>query len=367
MISRDELVQGRILIVDDEPTNVALLERMLRKAGYLEIRGASDSRKVLETCKEFDPDLLVLDLIMPHLDGFEVLRQLQSRDGDNGYLPVLVLTADGEHETRIRALQSGAKDFLTKPIDQVEVLTRIQNMLEIRLTHKALLAHNARLEEEVRERTKDLHASYLELVGRLARATGFRDADTGLHISRISHYCATLGHAAGLNPHECDLLLNASALHDIGKIGIRDKILLKPGSFDEDESEAMREHVTIGGKILANSQYPMIQWAEIIALTHHERWDGSGYPEGLRGEEIPLMGRIVALCDVFDALTSERPYKSAWSEEQAIEELEKQSGSQFDPKLVALFRKVLPEILHVKNRFAKLEQSEGGMVGDVFV
>ena len=211
--------------------------------------------------------------------------------------------------------------------------------------------HNRLLEQKVRERTKELHDSRLEIVRRLARAAEFRDTDTGLHITRMSLFCAELGRAAGLDERECDLLLNASALHDIGKIGIPDRVLLKKGRFEPDETQVIRGHVEIGGEILSESASELIQWAEAISMAHHEKWDGTGYPRGLKGEEIPLTGRIVALCDVFDALTSNRPYKEAWSVEEAMAEIERGSGTHFDTKLVELFKQILPCIVEIRDQY----------------
>lgn len=210
---------------------------------------------------------------------------------------------------------------------------------------------NRVLEQKVCERTQELHDSRLEIVRRLARAAEFRDSNTGLHITRMSLFCAELGRAAGLDEGECDLLLNASALHDVGKIGIPDRILLKKGRFEPEEAQIIRGHVEIGGKILSDSASELVQWAESISMAHHEKWDGSGYPGGLKGQEIPLTGRIVALCDVFDALTSHRPYKKAWSVEEGMAEIERGSGTHFDPALVELFKQILPRIVEIRDQY----------------
>jgi response regulator RpfG family c-di-GMP phosphodiesterase len=215
--------------------------------------------------------------------------------------------------------------------------------------------HNRTLEQKVRERTKELHDSRLEIVRRLARAAEFRDTDTGLHIMRMSLYSAALGRAAGLDDRECDLLLNAAALHDVGKIGIPDQVLLKPGTFDGHEREIIQGHPAIGGEILSQSHSELVQWAEIIALTHHERWDGTGYPRALKGEDIPLIGRIVSICDVFDALTTARPYKKPWPVEETLAELERGAGTSFDPGLVSLFKQIFPRICEIHQSFLKQE------------
>lgn len=214
---------------------------------------------------------------------------------------------------------------------------------------------NRTLEEKVKARTKDLHDSRLEIVRRLARAAEFRDTDTGLHIMRMSLYSAELGRIAGLGEKECELLLNAAALHDVGKIGIPDQVLLKPGPFDAHEREIIQKHPAIGGEILTQSQSELIQWSETIALTHHEKWDGTGYPQGLKGTEIPLIGRIVTVCDVFDALTTARPYKKPWSVEEAVAELERGAGTSFDPDLVNLFKEILPHITEIRQELMERE------------
>jgi putative two-component system response regulator len=300
--------------------------------------------------------LILLDLTMPHLDGFQVMKQLQETAQDD-YLSVLVLTANSERAIRLRALESGAKDFLTKPVDRVEALTRIRNLLEVRLLHIAALDLNRVLEDKVQERTEELRttnlelqATRLEVILRMGWVAEMRDTDTSAHISRVSRSCACLGKAIGLDERRCELLLNASAMHDVGKVGIPDHILLKPGKLEPDEMNVMKTHAGIGAMVLRGSSYELMKMAEEIALTHHEKWDGSGYPNGLRGEEIPLVGRIVSVCDVFDALTSERPYKQAWPIAPAVAEIESGSGAHFDPQLVLAFCRVLPEILDIRNQ-----------------
>ncbi len=354
MVSEEEIFRAGVLIVDDQIENVDLLRRALSRSGYTNLYSTTDSREASALYATHAPDIVLLDIMMPYVDGFEVMAQIQALSKED-YAPILVLTADDQRETRIKALKCGAKDFLTKPIDRTEVLTRIRNILEVRLLHKKVLRQNEVLEDRVIERTRELHESRLEIMRRLARAAEFRDTDTGAHITRMSLYCAELGRAAGMDAQECDLLLSASALHDIGKIGIPDRVLLKPGPFDTEETALMREHVSIGAQILDGSESTLIQYAATIARTHHERWDGTGYPEGLRGEAIPLEGRIVAICDVFDALTSSRPYKKAWSVDRALGELQRGAGVQFDARLVRLFQSILPRILAVKTQFEARE------------
>jgi putative two-component system response regulator len=254
-------------------------------------------------------------------------------------------------ETRLKALDMGAKDFLEKPFDRLEAMTRIQNMLEVRLLHNEVRNQNRVLEERVKERTIDLINTQREILRRLGKASEYRDDDTGFHINRMSQYCQLIAKSADMSDRFSDMILDISAMHDIGKIGIPDSILLKPDKLNNDEFEIMKTHTIIGADILSGSDSPILRLAESIALTHHERWDGSGYPNGLAGESIPIEGRICALADVFDALTSIRPYKSAWSVENAVAEMEKGRGSHFDPKLFDVFIKVLPQIVEIKDKY----------------
>jgi putative two-component system response regulator len=331
------LRDAQILLVDDHEANVRLLERILQQAGYTNLRRTTDPRQVLSLFAEVQPDLVVLDLHMPHLDGFAVLDQLRPLIPAGTYLPILVLSADITRDAKQRALQMGAKDFLTKPLDQVEVLLRIKNLLETRFLHRALRAQNQQLEQRVRERTRSLEGAQLEILERLARAAEYRDDDTGEHTERVGRIAALLARAMGLREAEVELVRRAAPLHDVGKIGIPDEILLKPGKLTASEFAEMQTHTTIGVKILSGSHFPILQLAAEVALTHHERWDGSGYPHGLAREAIPLPGRIVAVVDVFDALTHERPYKAAWPVGAAVAELRRQRGRQFDPTVVTAF------------------------------
>jgi len=341
-----------ILLVDDEPSNVKLLERSLREFGYQALVSTSDSRMVLHIYQQHGADLIIMDLNMPHLDGFEVMRQLHALEGDQ-LPPILILTAQHDQEHRVRALKGGAHDYVTKPFAVDELLARVRNLLQVQLYQKSMRGRNQWLEERVRDRTRELYDTRLQVVRRLGRAAEFRDNETGLHIVRMSKISVLMGEACGMNSEECELLLNASPMHDIGKIGIPDYILLKPGKFEPREWEIMKAHVTIGADILSGDDSELLSMARLIALTHHEKWDGSGYPHGLSGEQIPLLGRIVALADVFDALTSERPYKEAWTVGASINYIEGNRGKHFDPTLVDLFMRRLPEILAIKDQFAE--------------
>ena len=342
--------KANILIVDDNPTNVVLLERILESAGYEDVTGESDSRKVKSLYEKNRYDLILLDIRMPHMTGHDVMDALRKVAGTD-YLPILVLTAETDQETKLKALSGGAKDFLHKPFDRLEALNRIQNMLEVRLLHKELRSQNDILEEKVRERTQQLNDTRMEIIRRLGRAAEFRDNETGMHVIRMSHACARLGSAFGLSDGECERILCASPMHDVGKIGIPDRILLKPGPLDPDEWEIMKGHSQIGADLLSGHKSELLEMASTIALTHHEKWDGSGYPNGIAGEDIPLVGRITAICDVFDALTSVRPYKDAWPVEKAVEEISSQRGRHFDPNLTDMFLNILPEILDINARF----------------
>jgi putative two-component system response regulator len=282
----------------------------------------------------------------------ERLNEIESET----YAPVLVLTAQNDNETKIKALKSGAKDFLTKPFDQHEVLLRIGNMLEVRLLHNQQRDLNRMLDEKVKERTQELNDTRLEIIRRLGRAAEFRDNETGFHIIRMSKFSQMMALEAGLSEKMAELILNASPMHDIGKIGIPDRILLKPGKLDRDEWEIMKTHSAIGAEILSGHDSDLMNMAREIAMTHHEKWDGNGYPNNLRGEDIPMVGRIVAVADVFDALTSERPYKKAWPVDEAVAEINRSSGSHFDPELVDIFNKVLPQILDVRNQYQETEE-----------
>ena len=333
---------ARVLVVDDQPANVRLLERILKSNGYSEVLTTTKSPEIPDIYRSHKPDLILLDLHMPVMDGFEVLERLQAMTADEVYLPIVVLTADITPEARRRALATGAKDFLIKPFDAAEVVLRIHNLLETRRLHQRLSDRNRDLEIRVSERTEQLESARLEILERLAIAAEFRDDDTGEHVHRVAHNSALLAGGLGLRSEELELIRRSSTLHDIGKIGIPDAILLKPGKLTADEFISIKAHTVIGSQILGGSDVPLLRLAEEIARTHHERWDGSGYPKGLSRESIPIAGRIVSVADVFDALTHDRPYKRAWSVIDAVAEIESQSGRQFDPAVVAAFLDVTP-------------------------
>jgi putative two-component system response regulator len=328
--------EARILIVDDEPANVALLERLLKQKGYTNLVATTESSQVLELCARMPPDLIMLDLHMPTPNGFEVLEQLEPWISGR-WLPVLVLTADATRDTKQRALANGAKDFLVKPLDAVEVLLRIRNLLETRFLQLEFRKQNLELEQRVYDQRVDLSEARLEMLQRLALAAEYRDDATGQHTQRVGRTAALLARSLEIEPEEVELIRHAATLHDVGKIGIPDAILLKPARLTVDEFEQVKAHVTVGAMILSGSNSPLLRVAERVALTHHERWDGTGYVAGMRGEEIPLAGRIVAVADVFDALTNDRPYKAAMPLDEALDEIRRMRGTQFDPDVVDAF------------------------------
>ncbi len=346
---RDVLAESRVLIVDDEPATVRFLTRLLNNTGC-QVSSMTDSRGVPEVVAEQQPDLIILDLHMPHLDGFEVMEALGPLRSPARYLPVLVLTGDTSTAVKQRALRVGARDFLAKPFDTIEALLRIRNLLTTRHFYTALEREQQRLEQAVRERTQELADTHLEIVERLARAAEYRDDNTGEHTRRVGRLAGLLARTLALSPDDVAMIERAAALHDVGKVGVPDAILLKPGPLTATETAVMRNHTVVGAKILSNSRAPLLRMAEAIALTHHERWDGTGYPGGLRDYDIPLVGRIVALADTFDAMTHTRPYQAAIRVESAVDMIAELRGRYYDPAVVDAFidawrRHQLPEVL----------------------
>ncbi len=336
--------QAHIYLLDDEMANVVLLQRMLQSAGYTNLSSSTDSQQGMRECIENPPDLLMLDLMMPHLNGYAVMETLRAAWGTDNAIPILVLTADASREACRRALSLGASDFVNKPIDMMEMRLRTRNLLNSRLLDQQLRAANAQLEARVVERTRDLERINLDLqeaqteaLEKLAQAAEFRDDDTGDHIRRVGNCAELLALKLGLPSHHASLIGRAAPLHDIGKIAIPDSILLKPGKLTDEEFDIMKTHALMGAALLSHSRSPLMQHAEVIARTHHERWNGSGYPAHLEGEDIPIEGRIAAVIDVFDALTHERPYKAAWPVKDALAEIKKCADSHFDPRVVEAF------------------------------
>ncbi len=339
-----------ILVVDDHASNVEMLSGLLDVGGFSNVFGTTDAIQGLAMAEVGSYDLVLLDMRMPKLDGIEFIRRLRAHDAADRPA-IIVLTAQTDDETRRNALNAGARDFITKPFKLWELLQRVRNALEIQILYRRTRQLNDELEERVVVRTAELKDTRADVIRRLSAAAEFRDNETGQHIARMSVFAHHLALKLGLPEAEAVNIRDAAPLHDIGKIGIPDAILLKRGRLDAAEWEIMKRHAEIGGQILVGGKSPLLTLARTIALSHHEKWDGSGYPRGLKGEAIPIAGRIVAVSDVFDALTSERPYKPAWSVDDAVAYMLEVSGSHLDPALVGLFHRELPAILTFRERF----------------
>ncbi|MRT27749.1 HD domain-containing phosphohydrolase [Herbaspirillum sp. CAH-3] len=339
----------KILIVDDDKTNLSLFTHMLAQLPDTSISTCPDAFEALDWCGSHDPDLILLDYMMPGMDGLDFLSRFRAMPGQE-MTPVIMITADMGLQVRHKALQMTANDFLSKPVNRVELLARVKNMLAMRKSQLAMSQKIEHLSEEVEQKAQQSTSLALNSVDLLARAAGYRDPETGEHLVRMSNYTRIIAAHLGLPKEEQDLLLAASPMHDIGKMGIPDHILLKPGRLDEEELKVMRLHAQIGADILRASPSALLQTASRIAETHHEKWDGSGYPNAIKGEDIPLYGRIVAVADVFDALTSSRPYKKGWSLEDAARYLRDNAGSHFDPRCVEAFFAGWEEVVDIYNR-----------------
>ncbi|HEY0133067.1 MAG TPA: two-component system response regulator [Nannocystis sp.] len=354
---------GRILVVDDEAMMRRLLEKLLKMEGY-DVALASSGEQALSELALGGADTVLLDMRMPGMSGLEVCRQIRANPRCL-HTPVVFITAVNDRELRRKGMEAGADDFLSKPFDEVELMARIRNSVRVKRYYDNLEQQKEQLEAAVRERTAalndaiarltqiqfDLRASQEETIYRLSRAAEFRDDETGQHLQRMSRYCQLIARRIGLDEATCELLRIASPMHDVGKLGIPDRILLKPGRLTPDEFTVMKGHAEIGYRILVGSEATPLKMAATIAHTHHEKWDGNGYPRGLKGEEIPLYGRIAAIADVFDALTSSRPYKPAWSLEDALQLMRTNRGTHFDPTLIDVFFEALPEVLTIRDRF----------------
>ncbi|WP_272701576.1 HD-GYP domain-containing protein [Desulfovibrio sp. Fe33] len=327
-----------VLVVDDVPANLDLLVETLKDE--YRVLAALNGREALDIVRSSPPDIILLDVMMPHMDGYTVCRMLKA-DIRSRNIPVIFVTARDQESDQTMGFEVGGVDYITKPISPAVVLARVR-------THIALHNQSLDLERKVAERSRDLYETRLQIIRRLCVAAEYKDSETGLHIIRMSGYCRVLARAAGLDREASDLLYNAAPMHDVGKIGIPDHILTKPAPLDPDEWEIMKTHTTIGAKILGEHDNRLLVTAQRIALTHHERWDGSGYPAGLAGEDIPVEGRIVALADVFDALTSTRPYKAAWPVDEASRYIREQRGKHFDPRLADHFLDNLDAILEIR-------------------
>lgn len=341
---------NRIAIVDDSDINLTLLSALVRRLGDCEPLLFQDSPRGLAWCSENRPDLVVVDYMMPDLDGIEFIARLRQVGGCED-LPILMITANDDKEVRYEALQRGATDFLTKPVDRIEFSARVRNMLALGASRKKLADKAEWLASEVEKATLAVHAREQELLFRMSRAAEFRDPETGAHIQRIAHYSQLIARRLGLPVDDQELILRTAPMHDIGKIGIPDGILLKPGKLTPEEFDEMKRHTVIGHELLSGSESLVFQTAAVIAVSHHEKFDGSGYPYGIKGEAIPLFGRIVAVADVFDALTSVRPYKPAWPLERAQAYLRENMGNHLDPACVDAFFAAWDEVLDIHARY----------------
>ena len=330
-----------ILVVDDVPENIDILKGILQS--QYKVKVALNGKKALAIIESSPPDLILLDIMMPDMDGYEVCRRIKGKSSTKD-IPIIFVTAKSAETDEAEGFELGAVDYVTKPVSPILVRARVKTQL-------ALYDQNRTLEEKVKQRTSELETTRLEIIRRLGRAAEFKDNETGLHVIRMSYYSAHIARKTGMAEDDVDMLLNAAPMHDVGKIGIPDNIILKPGKLNDDEWKIMRTHPQIGADIIGNHSDGLLHLAREIALTHHEKWDGSGYPAGLVGEDIPFCGRIVAIADVFDALTTERPYKKAWPIEKALAVMEGDSGSHFDPALVDVFLKSIDELLKVRNKY----------------
>ncbi|MCA9246651.1 MAG: response regulator [Planctomycetales bacterium] len=367
----------RIMIIDDEPINVKVARKYLEREGYLEFVTTTEPEKAFDLILEKLPDVILLDIMMPQVSGLQMLEQIRRDDRTND-LPVIILTASTDKQTKLDALNLGATDFLNKPVDPTELAPRVRNALCVKAHQDHLANYAWEMELEVSTRTAALKAAQDELIHSLARAAEYRDDETGQHIKRVGRYAEVIARELGLAENFVRLIADAAPLHDIGKIGIPDSILLKPGKLEPDEWEQMRKHCGFGKRIvespvsqeematfrthtdqgarlLTGSSSPVLRVAARIALTHHERWDGSGYPIGLAGNDIPLEGRIVAVADVFDALSSKRPYKPAYPLDKCFEIMEEQRAKHFDPKVLDAFVARREDIVKIQCALADCE------------
>ncbi|MFW6137798.1 MAG: two-component system response regulator [Spirochaetota bacterium] len=348
--------KAKILVVDDEMNTLLMVEEVLSPLNY-EVIFAKDGVEALERVEKHPPDVILLDIMMPRMNGTEVVKKLKS-DEKSRLIPVVMLTGLKDLKDRIRSIDAGADDFLSKPVDISELRTRVKSLLKVKSYNDYMLNYQKKLENEVAVRTRQLKAASLDTIYRLSRAAEYRDEDTGNHIRRMSNYAAAIYRKLGKSDKEAETILYAAPMHDIGKIGIPDTILLKPGKLDQQEWEIMKEHPRIGAKILEGSPSEYIKLGEQIALTHHEKWDGTGYPRGLKGSTIPLAGRVAAIADVFDGVTSKRPYrKQPFSMEKTFELINTQKGKHFDPHIVDSFISLWDEILSIKEKYKDTGES----------
>lgn len=345
-----EVKNSPIFVVDDEPVNLKLIERVLGTEGYQSVHSIQNPQEVAERFRQQRPNLILLDINMPRMNGFDVLESLKELAGD-ALPPVIFLTAELAASNRARAFEQGVLDFISKPFNRQELLARVRNLLNLELAHQQLTEKKNNLEVMVSKRTEALRRSQLQVVQVLGKAAEFRDNETGAHIMRMSHISAHLARVLGHGDDFVHQMLNASPMHDVGKIAIPDHILLKPGKFTPEEWDVMKTHTVLGHEILRDNDSAILDLASEIALHHHEKWDGSGYPHGLCGTDIPVSCRIVAVSDAFDALLSHRPYKKPWPLEEATAHMFKESGKHFDPEVISAFSDALPEIIRIRDSY----------------
>ncbi len=341
-------MNAKILLVDDIGENLKLLRSIL--GNEYDLFFAKNGLDALSLSDTHHPDLILLDIMMPDMDGYEVCRRLKA-DEKCLDIPVIFITSKILPEDEIKGFELGAVDYITKPISPPVVRARVRTHLQLAIAQKKLANQNQLLEKEVRRRTEELQLTRLEIIRRLGRAAEYRDNETGLHVIRMSHYSRLVGLAMGLSDDHADLLLNASPMHDIGKVGIPDQVLLKPDKLNGEEWSIMKQHPEIGSRIIGEHHSELLSMARVICLSHHEKWNGSGYPDGLHGEAIPLEGRIVAIADVFDALTAERPYKKPFPLEMVLGIIRNEKDQHFDPRVVDAFFSILPDILAIREKY----------------
>jgi putative two-component system response regulator len=339
-----------IFVVDDEPVNLKLIERVLGTDGYQSVHSIQNPQEVAERFRLQRPNLILLDINMPRMNGFDVLEHLKQVAGDT-LPPVIFLTAELAASNRTRAFEQGVLDFISKPFNRQELLARVRNLLSLELAHQQLTEKKNSLEVIVSKRTEALRRSQLQVVQILGKAAEFRDNETGAHIMRMSHIAAHLARVLGHGDEFAHHILNASPMHDVGKIAIPDHILLKPGQLTPQEWAVMKSHTVVGHEILRDNDSAILDLASEIALHHHEKWDGSGYPHGLAGNDIPVSCRIVAVSDAFDALLSQRSYKNPWPLDAAKDHMLSESGRHFDPEMIDAFRDALPEIIRIRDTY----------------
>ena len=340
----------RIVLIDSNQTDLTLLWHLVRRIKGYEAANFTNPKDALEWCLENETELIIVNYMMPEMDGIAFITQLR-QSPQNISVPVLMEISPEYTDVRQKAFELGVTDFINKPIDKTEFMVRVQNTLVLSSNQKKLTNQTAWLKDEVLKATEEIRNREQEVIFRLTKAAEYRDPETGGHIKRMAHYSRHIAMQLGLSAEEQNLLLEAAPMHDIGKVGIPDSILLKPGKLDHSEFEIMKEHAQFGFDILDGSESKLMQLGAEIALSHHEKYDGSGYPYGLKDEEISIYGRIVSVADVFDALTSERPYKKAWSVDDAIGFLRENSGTQFDRSCVYAFLMDMDEVLRIKQRF----------------